>query len=99
MKLTKIINEETSPAVKKSIQKIERYTSDNDHSYAVLELAKLVGNQMFVKIVKHISDIRDLEGHLPHHLGKYRNEIRDELLDLAKKKFDDETYKAIYNAF
>jgi hypothetical protein len=99
MKLTKIINEETSPAVKKSIQKIEKYTSANDHSYAVLELAKLIGNQKYIKIVKHIDEIHSLEGHLPQHLGKYRKEIKDELLDLATKKFDDETYADIYSAF
>jgi hypothetical protein len=99
MKLTKIINEETSPAVKKSIQNIQKYTNANDHSYAVLELAKLIGNQKYIQIVKHIAEIHSLEGHLPQHLGKYRKEIKDELLDIATKKFDDETYEAIYTAF
>lgn len=99
MKLKQIINEETTPAIKKAIENIEKYTDNNQHSEAILELAELVGDKKAVKILKNIIEIHKLEGYMSQHLGKYRTEIRDYLLTTVFRKFGKDVYKAIYAAF
>ena len=81
------------------IKRIAKMTDNNDHTGALIELAKLLGNTRTVKILTAIETIHDTEQHLPSHIGEYRAEIRDRLMDDVRKRFGIITLKKIMDAF
>lgn len=101
MRLTGLVNfrplteADASDAV---IKRIAKMTDNNDHTGALIELAKLLGNTRTVKILTAIETIHDTEQHLPSHVGEYRAEISDRLMDDVRKRFDAATYRKIQAA-
>ena len=94
---------DASDSVNAVIKRIEKKTDNNDHTGALIELAKLLGNTRTVKILTAIETIHDTEQHLPTHVAQYRQEISDRLMDevrnLGSKRFGIITLKKIQAAF
>ena len=82
-----------------AIKLIAKMTDNNDHTGALIELAKLLGHTRTVKILTAIETIQDVEQHLPTHVARYRQEISDRLMDDARKRFDKATFQKIQAAF
>ena len=82
-----------------AIKLIAKMTDNNDHTGALIELAKLLGHTRTVKILTAIETIHDVEQHLPSHVGEYRMEISDRLMDDASKRFDKATFQKIQAGF
>lgn len=80
-------------------KKIARLTDNNNHTEAICELAKFVGDKKWITICNSISAIHDAEGSMPIALLKYRNEIYDRLINAVGHKFGTPTKAKIASAF
>lgn len=98
LKLKALITEEDAK-IEKVIKDIQKKTDINDHTGAIVTLAKFLKDNKTVKLLDAITDIQKIEGHLPQQLLYYRNEITTNLLELAKNKYDSHTYMRISSAF
>ena len=102
MRLTGLVNFQPlteAAAEDAAIKRIAKMTDNNNHTGALIELAKLLGNTRTVKILTAIETIQDVEQHLPTHVARYRQEISDRLMDDARKRFDKATFQKIQAAF
>lgn len=90
-----VIKEATTISIETAAKKLQKMTDNNQHSETVLELAKLLFDKKYQKIAQAIIDIHDAEGSMPVNLVKYREEIRNKLLDKIKSKFSKEDYDRI----
>jgi len=95
----KPLKEASNDKAVKSIEKIAKLTDSNNHTEAALELAKLIGNKKWIKVLESIDDIQDAVGHLPSEIGQYRNSVLTQLFTEAEKKFDKITYNELRQAF
>jgi len=98
LKLKTLITE-ADAKLEKAIKDIQKKTDANDHTEAVLVLAKFLKDNKSVKLLDAINDIHQIEGNMPPQLAQYRNEITTKLLELAKNKYDANTYMRINSAF
>jgi uncharacterized protein HemY len=92
-------NEATTISTETAARKIEKLTDDNNHSEAVLELAKLVNDKKYQKIAQSIIDIHEAEGSIPVEIVKYRTKVMETLLKQLKSKVSKEDYDRINSAF
>ena len=68
-------------------KKVARLTANNNHSEALLFIAKNLGFTSFAKVITYIMQITKEQGYLNYNLGIFRNDIAKEMHDLATKKF------------
>ena len=102
MRLTELVNFKPlreAAASDAAIKLIAKMTDNNNHTGALIELAKLLGNTRTVKILTAIETIHDTEQHLPTHIREYREEIRERLMDDVRKRFGIVTLTKIMDAF
>ena len=78
--------------------KIESAPDCNDHTGAVCLLADFVGGN-YPKIAGAIRTIHDAVGSMPIELGKYRHELRNEMLFALSEKIPAEDYFKIKSSF
>jgi hypothetical protein len=78
--------------------KIEAATDRNDHTGAVCLLADFVGGK-YPKIAEAIRLIHKEVGSMPIELGKYRHELRNEMLFILSEKLPAEDYFKIKSSF
>jgi uncharacterized protein HemY len=93
------INEATTISTETAARKIEKLTDANNHSEAVLELAKLVNDKKYQKIAQSIIDIHEAEGSMPAEIGKYRTKVLESLMKQLKSKVSKEDYDRINSVF
>jgi hypothetical protein len=89
----KILSEQLNPAA------IEDLTDRNDHTGAVLELAKQLNQKDFIKVLEAIEIIHEFEGSMPDEIHTYRKGLKNRLMQLLKSKYSNEEYEAIRLAF
>ena len=88
-----------SVAFDKLIKKIAGMTDRNDHTGArVLISSSILKNKKLVKIFEAIEEIQNVEGHLPHNLGKYSYEKYEEMMKLAKKELEPIRYSRLHDS-
>jgi hypothetical protein len=80
-------------------KKIRSLTDSNNHTLALLELAKFLNQKKYITIFNSIEAIHDAEGHMPMEIVKYRSLLGKELWDIAEKKMDKSSFAKIANAF
>lgn len=68
-------------------KKVARLTSNNNHSEALLFIAKSLGFTSFAKVITYIMQIQKEQGYLNYNLGIFRNDVAKEIHDLGAKKF------------
>jgi len=80
------------------IKEIARKTDQNDHSGAVLSLAKLIRDKRMIKAAQSVVALHEFFGHMPSELIKVRTEIMNMGLKRAEKLYPDYADK-IHGAF
>jgi hypothetical protein len=85
--------------VNESIKQIQWLTDRNQHNESILELAKLLGNEQYVEVLKSLMEIHSSLGYMPHTLIDYRNEILKELIAEAESNFGKEISDEIHGSF
>ena len=81
------------------VKKIDKMTDSNDHTGAVVELAKFLGNKQFITIATAIQTIHDADKGMHPGLFKYREEIRDRILNGIEQKKGKNVRRAFEQAF
>ena len=97
IKLMGIVSEANSPVNSKHAnpevfavsKKIAKLTDRNDHTTAVMELAKFLKDTKAIKKLEAIEVIHKVEGSIPYEISKYRDNI---LNSLFKKIMNDDVY-------
>lgn len=93
------INEASEEQIKKAVDKISELTSDNNHTEAIIELAKFLGNKKYVTILNSINTIHDVAGHMPPQLELYRKEIHMDMMKQIQSKYGKSAFQAFTSAF
>jgi len=68
-------------------RKVAKLTDRNDHSEALLFIAKSLGLTSFAKVITYIMQIQKEQGYLNYNLGIFRNDVAKEIHNIATKKF------------
>lgn len=82
-------NKHANPEVLAVSRKIAKLTSMNDHTNAVMKLAKFLNDIKAIKKLEAVETIHKVEGSIPAEISKYRDTI---LKALLKKIMDDDKY-------
>lgn len=77
---------------------VKQMTWDNDHTGALLAIAKHFGLTGFVTIFKAIEEIHRVEGSMSPDLGAYRQRKGDELLNAIRQEHGEAVYQQIYDS-
>ena len=81
------------------IADIEKYTDRNDHTSAVLTLAKFLGQTKYIKLIEAIQIIHRIEGSMPSEISKYRSILLKDLIDKFKSKYGQDAASKLNGAF
>jgi len=76
----------TSSAFDELVKRVKEDTHHNDHTGSLIEIAKYFKATNLVNILTCIEKINIIEGHIPGHLGAYRNKIYNRLKQIAKDR-------------
>lgn len=90
--------EKISQKVENAVKRMREATKKANRSDALYELAKLLGEQKYSKILDNTSEIRKIAGTMPYGIQQYENELMTEMLAKAKQRFNVKEYAAIYSA-
>jgi len=83
----------------KAVSKIEKLTDTNQHTNAVIELAKMIGDEKAIKQLQKIDAQHMKIGSMPMNLINKRRDIRTALLNTAKEKYGEEGYNKLKSSF
>jgi hypothetical protein len=82
--------------VKTAVNKIEKAIEEKgDHTQALIELAKLVGEKKCVTKLEAIKEIEKAEDGTPYFIDQYKKEIQKSLMDMVQDKFKSKEYGAV----
>lgn len=84
---------------KEIIKEISNLTDQNDHTGAILFLAKELGYKSFIDRANKISIEHENQGYLTMELNDKRYSLLKDLLEAVKVKFGQSVYKKVYMAF
>lgn len=87
--------EEVSSPIRNLVNKMEKFTDDNQHTDTLSELAKHLKSKKHQLLLQAIDDIHEIEGSLPSEISKYRDRIFKELTVLAKRSMNAKEYSAV----
>jgi methyl-accepting chemotaxis protein len=89
------IDKKVETAVKKMTKCCEE---DKDLVSGLVELAKLVGDKKYQKVLEAIKDIEKAEEGRHYFIDQYIAEIQKILLSTAKEQFSSQEFGVIYSA-
>lgn len=78
---------------------IAQLTDINHHTRALIRLAEMVGHEKYAKVLFHIDQIHELQGHLTTPLAEMRRDIGADLRKIAQREFMPFEYSQINGAF
>ena len=78
---------------------IKSATERNCHTEALMFLASALGDNDSISALAVINDEHDTAGYLTSVMVDFRNMIRANLLDAAKKAMPEHDYEMIYQSF
>ena len=81
------------------VEEISDLTERNDHTEALVVLAKALNERKTLKALEAIAVIGDFLRYVPGDLVKVKNGIRSSLIDEAKRKFGPDIGQQIYMSF
>jgi hypothetical protein len=85
--------------VKTAIKKIQKAVEEKgDHTHALIELAKLVGEKKCVTKLEAIKEIEKAEEGTPYFIDQYKKEIEKSLMDMVQEKFKSKEYGAVVSS-
>ena len=87
--------EEVSSPVRNLVNKMEKFTDNNNHTDAQIALATYLKSKKHQTLLKLIEDIHEAEGSMPSEISQYRDRISKELTSLAKKSMNAKEYSAV----
>jgi len=88
-----------NPRIEREIEKIQKMTSNNEHTKALIIGAKLTKNKEIEKKMIAIQDIHNAEGRMSPDVAKVRERFAQEIYKLAKKQLSAEEYEVFYGAY
>lgn len=68
---------------------------NNLHGFALVEIATHFNMGKYVRIFTGINNLHDAEGHLPNHLGLYRDEKAKEMYDIIEQSHGSDMVKKL----
>ena len=81
-----------------TLKEITELVEANNHNDAVFVLAEVLQNKKGVKIMIHLSAICEVYGETPEALNSIRNDVLNELLQIAADYYDSDISE-LRNAF
>ena len=78
-------------------RKLNRLTQDNDHTEALLVIAKFLNHKRFIRIFEGIKMCHDAEGFIPEPLNSYRYESSKSMEAHGRKLLGADYQRYIYN--
>lgn len=90
---------EDASRIKKVVNTIAKYTDQNAHNFAAIELAKFLGDKGHIAVMNHINGIHEIIGHMPHGLILTRSGVIDDMLKMVETKYDKNVRDAFSGAF
>jgi len=85
--------------VETSVKKIIKFCEeDKDMVSGLLELAKLVGDKKYQKVLEAVKEIVKAEEGSHYFIDQYITEIKSILLSAAKEQFSSQEFGVIYSA-
>jgi len=76
-----------------TLRSIARMTDNNQHGKALVTGAKMLGFEELSKKFTLISELQEMEGHLPTGLREYQYSLYQALMDAAKGVLSAEEYE------
>lgn len=70
-------------------QKVSKLIQRNEHGEALAFISKTLGFNKYAKIFNYINEIQKEQGYLNYNLGKYRDDMSNELHTFGIKKFGE----------
>ena len=89
------IDKKVETSAKKMIKCCEE---DKDMVSGLIELAKLVGDKKYQKVLEAVKEIVKAEEGSHYFVDQYITEIKSVLLSAAKEKFSSQEFGVIYSA-
>lgn len=86
-------------AVEKLVKDIQDLTDDNAHTEALLVLAKFLKAKELEKVFLGIQSIHNAIGSMPSTLGKFRDEMGEQLMKYAKSKLEKSDFDKVQGAY
>ncbi len=80
----------------KIVKKVEEFTWNNQHNWARLEWATYFKLKDHIKIYNAIIILHETEGHMPHKLTEYRNEVDTRMYEYIEQKQGKEVLEKVY---
>ena len=80
-------------------KKIAKLTDRNEHTVAIMELAKFLKDSDSIKLLEAIQIIHKIEGSIPQEIIKYRSKILANLMDKLGDNYGIMDYTNIHQAF
>ena len=77
------------------VEKVAEDTHYNDHTEAIIKIAKYFKQKSIAEQLKHIEAISRIEGSMPTELSIYRSVLLNRLQSLAKELLNDKNYEAL----
>jgi hypothetical protein len=85
--------------VETSVKKIIKYCEeDKDMVSGLIELAKLVGDKKYQKVLEAVKEIVKAEEGSHYFIDQYITEIKSILLSTTKQQFSSQEFGVIYSA-
>jgi hypothetical protein len=81
------------------VSSIEKMTDANAHTHAAKELANFLKNKKYQTIMTSLLQIQQAEGHMPHELIQYRDQLLKDLEKEFAKKYGQGAAKHLHSAF
>ena len=89
----------TKAEIKKACEKMAQQTDDNDHTGALITLARLAELNEFEKVFKGIKVLHNIEGSMPSELSAYRRRKAAEMWNLMDCIFSGNDLQMIKESF
>lgn len=94
-----VLNEESAKQSPINVKAIAKYTDNNDHTEAVLELARGLKLPKYIKAVQCVEGLHTFYGQMPSNLSQIREELKNNLLGFVKQEYGEEEMKRVKAAF
>lgn len=87
------------PTIVALSKKISNATASNEHTKAILLLAKFLKDKKSIELLNYVEKMSNIYGYLPNELGNIRDNVYKQVLILLKNKYGEIDYKTIKEAY
>jgi len=83
----------------KTVREIARFTDEGQHNEALILGAHMLGEKVLQKKFQLVGTLCRMEGHMPTGVGKYRDNLYDQLMARAKNKLSNIEFDHFRSAY